>query len=210
MENNNWGNDTNNPGNQPNENQQNNNQSYGNQPYNNPQYGNQQYNGQPYNNQQYNGQPYNGQQYNMQPYNNQPYYNQPYYNQPNNGMPFYGPEQERQANKLCWISLACALGSKLVPVLWGIISLIRDKAEIFQGQFYNYIGTYFYGIIGFACEILGVAALVLMIHVRVKYPKNTFGKVLMWLYIIYLVLMAIAVIALIVACYQCAQTCRGF
>lgn len=50
-----------------------------------------------------------------------------------------------------------------------------------------------------------IAALVLMIIVRVNYPQNTFGKVLMILYIIFGVLMLIGVIMLILACNMMAE-----
>ena len=42
-----------------------------------------------------------------------------------------------------------------------------------------------------------ITALILMIVARVKYPKNTFAKVLMWLYIAFYILYILLIIAVI-------------
>ena len=47
-----------------------------------------------------------------------------------------------------------------------------------------------------------------MIIVRVKYKNNTFGKVIMWIYIILLALGIIAVIILIVTCVNIIRECN--
>ena len=58
-----------------------------------------------------------------------------------------------------------------------------------------------------------IAGIVLVIYVRVKYPKNIFGKVLMWIYIVLAVLILIAFIVMLVACtLACSyliETCQG-
>ena len=61
-------------------------------------------------------------------------------------------------------------------------------------------------------EFLGglspLAALVLMIVARVKYPKSTFAKVLMWIYIIQIILAIIGFILLVAFCYVMCGSCE--
>lgn len=53
-----------------------------------------------------------------------------------------------------------------------------------------------------------IAAIVLMIIVRASYPKNTFGLVLMILYIAVVAISFIAGILLLAACYQMLKECN--
>ena len=48
-----------------------------------------------------------------------------------------------------------------------------------------------------------------MVVVRVKYPKNTFGKVLMWIYIVEIILAIISVVLLFLMCMACANSIDG-
>ena len=82
------------------------------------------------------------------------------------------PEDEKKANMLCGISL----GSIALSLLMGTL----EMPELIM-----------------PCWI---ASLVLMIIVRVKYPENTFGKVLMILYIILGILMLIGSVLFLIAC----------
>ena len=54
-----------------------------------------------------------------------------------------------------------------------------------------------------------VASWVLMIVVRVKYKTSTFGKVLMWIYIIGAILSVLAVIAIIAFFAAAFAACAG-
>lgn len=58
-------------------------------------------------------------------------------------------------------------------------------------------------------ELLFSIGFILMIHVRIKYPKNTFGKVLMILYILAIIIAIIAIIILLYTCISCVQSCPG-
>ena len=62
------------------------------------------------------------------------------------------------------------------------------------------------GLLGIA----PLAAIVIMIVVRVKYPKNKFGKVLMWIYIIELILTMLLLLIIIITCAGILHDCRGF
>ena len=91
-------------------------------------------------------------------------------------------EDEKNANLLCVISLILYFGSSVISGLLYSISSVT--------------GSYLINI-GGLCPLAGI---VLMIIARVKYPKNKFAKVLMWLYIILTLLAIIAVILLFAAC----------
>lgn len=60
--------------------------------------------------------------------------------------------------------------------------------------------------------VLFVAAWVLMIVARVRYPKNLFGKVLMWMYVVLVLLGMIGMIVigflLMKACNECLDSCQ--
>ena len=58
--------------------------------------------------------------------------------------------------------------------------------------------------------LAGLASYILMIYVRIKYPKNRFGKGLMWVYIIDLVLrVLLVVVAILALAYLIESVCSG-
>ena len=157
--------------------------------------------------QAYAGDQYN--QYNQQAYPNQ-YGQQSYPNNPQ-GYPvdpqfdkkYISPEDNQKANIMCVISLVCHfivpfLGSFL---LGGMTSSFSETNDVSAG---STITSLFSLIV--SCSYL--ASWVLMIIVRVKYKNNTFGKVIMWIYIILLALGIIAVIILIVTCVNIIRECN--
>lgn len=102
------------------------------------------------------------------------------------------PEENKKANTLCLISFACAA--------WPILYLALGLAFGFGGDsLLGQVAAYLRGL-----SLL--AALVLMIYVRVKYPQNKAGKRLMIAYIIVAVL-AFAAFAFVVI--SCALACSG-
>ncbi len=88
-------------------------------------------------------------------------------------------EDDGKANTLCIISLALIFGGPIINYLLNL--MIGTNKSI--------------GILGSAAS---TAAFVLMIIARVKYPNNTFAKVLMWIYIALAVIGIILVIIAIV------------
>ena len=57
--------------------------------------------------------------------------------------------------------------------------------------------------------LVPLTGIVLMIIGRVKFPKNTFLKVLMWVYISFAIIMVIATVAVMIACAVLCSSCRG-
>ncbi|SFC17137.1 hypothetical protein [Ruminococcus albus] len=99
------------------------------------------------------------------------------------------PEDKKKANTMCIISLL---------LMFCVNPLI---VEISRNGYENITS-----ISGFS----GLAALILMIYVRVKYPKNTFGKVLMIVYIVFFVLGLIWLTLIMAMCASCMKDCHGF
>ncbi|WP_294479505.1 hypothetical protein [uncultured Ruminococcus sp.] len=96
------------------------------------------------------------------------------------------PEDKKRANTLCLISLILGHGLSLFSYI---------LTQIFDMHTYSIFGT------------AGLIAFILMIYVRVKYPKNKFGKVLMILYIVEIIIAIIVLIAIIAACASCLNDC---
>ena len=123
------------------------------------------------------------------------------------------PEDNKRANILCIISLACEILPYLIASILSIFtSTITELAEVNADTEVNALPEIFTNILGIACLLLMIAGLTIMIYVRVKYPKNVFGKVLMWLYIIVgiiqLIIFIVYILFIIWACVSC-MSCMG-
>lgn len=92
-------------------------------------------------------------------------------------------EQKKEGNFYCIISTVC-MGVSFLSVF--LTTMISEGAVVFTGML-NIITT--------------VAAYVLMIYVRVRYPKNIFGKVLMVIYIVVAIITVLLVIGAIILFY---------
>ena len=78
----------------------------------------------------------------------------------------------------------------------------------------GFVCSYLYASVFFKfgpiiAELLFSIGFILMIHVRIKYPKNTFGKILMIMYILVIIFAIISFIVFIYTCISCAQSCPG-
>ena len=119
------------------------------------------------------------------------------------------PDDERKANVFCIASLICVFLPRVLQFLGYLLfgTLLQQVGR--ESVLYDRIS----GALS-AFRILSlIAGIVLVIYVRVKYPKNIFGKVLMWIYIVLAVLILIAFIVMLVACtLACSyliETCQG-
>ena len=94
------------------------------------------------------------------------------------------PQAKKTANLLCIISLILLFS----PYIMSIV--------LYMPGFPDFL----YGISNLATGLLSLVSIGLMVYVRIKYPKNTFGKVIMWLYIAFLcipILLALLFIVLL-------------
>lgn len=132
------------------------------------------------------------------------------------------PEDKKKGNFWSWISLGCFVGRFIVDIvvalvsgmatsIFGSISNVSDIEQI--GEATTVVSDMIFTLGSCASLAMSIAALVIMIFVRVKYPKNVFGKVLMWVYIVafamYIILMAAFIIACGIACAACTDECQG-
>ncbi|MBO4867538.1 MAG: hypothetical protein J5582_13425 [Ruminococcus sp.] len=99
------------------------------------------------------------------------------------------PEDKKKANRLCIISLI--LMFCINPLVVAISRFGNDSISFLNG-------------------LSSIAAFILMIYVRVKYPKNIFGKVLMIVYIALIILSLISLILIMAMCASIVRDCRGF
>ena len=111
------------------------------------------------------------------------------------------PEDRKKANILCIISLVLMfVFSTLMSVVIMAINNSSNSSEI---------GTVITGICGFLSTGSEIAAIAIMIYVRVRYKNSIFGKVLMWLYIVIGILILIGAILLIWICLYEFEKCAN-
>ena len=111
-------------------------------------------------------------------------------------------EKIKKGNILCFISLACYVAPSIIG---GILNSVTDSFENLQqsltGSSYSLSSLISSSVMTAAY----IAAWVLVIIARTKY-KNTFSKVLLWIYIGTLVLGIIALVVVIAFClFACGK-----
>ena len=104
-------------------------------------------------------------------------------------------QSRKRANLICIISSCLMVAPFFIFFIWAM----------FHGDNFEFLDNIILSIIG----ILPLASIVLMVFVRIKYPKNTFGKLLMWVYIALAVIAVLLLVALIAFCYYIIESCRG-
>ncbi len=118
------------------------------------------------------------------------------------------PKDDKRANILCIISLACEFLPFLIASILSIFtSTITELTEVNVDTEASALSEICTNIFGTVSLLLMIAGLAIMIYVRVKYPKNVFGKVLMWLYIILgiisIIIFIVYILFIIWACVSC-------
>ena len=114
---------------------------------------------------------------------------EPYNGMPNQSKKIMTPQDKKKANELCILSLVLCYGPTALSMLFSIIYVMIADIRIFQPfvDLVNSQGAWINGVvvllegIRFICFVVAMA---LMIVVRVNYPDSTFGKVIMWIYIV--------------------------
>ena len=113
-------------------------------------------------------------------------------------------ENIKKGNILCFISLGLMLLSYITSgILGGIVDSMGSITDSYEST--SVLSTVLSTLLGGSY----IGSWVCMIIARVKY-KNTFSKVLMWIYIGILALSVIAVVILIAMCAYMCKDCQGF
>lgn len=100
-----------------------------------------------------------------------------------------------KANVLCTISLLLYFSGPVIALmLYLIIATASSSTDVLDVLYGVLSGTLAIS------SVTGLAAYVLMIVARVKYPKSIYAKVIMWIYIVFFILGIIAFAALIIYC----------
>ncbi len=120
------------------------------------------------------------------------------------------PEKVKAGNRCALIAFILFGTSILLPgiaaLLMGGFNVLTETAK--DSESGNPIITGISSILGGISSLTEIAAFVMMIVTRVKYPKNVWGKVLMWIYIVLGILIVIGMVLLILACAYCVNEMR--
>lgn len=131
-------------------------------------------------------------------------------------------EDKKKANFLCIISILLFIVPSLIAIIMAIVIASIDLSsggnllsELYSASLNSPVD------LGITSQIMGIsyvvmmgishfariASFVMMIVIRVKYPKNTFGKVLMWIWIIGILIIISLVIFAVVSCINFISSC---
>lgn len=72
-------------------------------------------------------------------------------------------------------------------------------------------GSYIFNMVGLPqlSGVSGLAGLTILIYTRIKYPKNIFAKILMWLAIILFILWIFFIFLFFISCSVALRDCNG-
>lgn len=91
----------------------------------------------------------------------------------------------------------------ILPFILSVFSnSVLENTAIEQNDFLG-------NLIDIIFTVAEIAGVVLMLYVRIKYPKSRFGKVVMWLYIIALIIIILFIIFIITVCDGCMGGLAG-
>ncbi len=114
------------------------------------------------------------------------------------------PEEKAKADKICWGVVIANIASIAIGFIIGMIGTLTDTLDEAHPIMFG-----IYGLFAVISRLVTPASVIAIIYVRIKYPKNTFGKVLMWIAIIMAILAVIAGIIMIIACLSCINEFSG-
>lgn len=115
--------------------------------------------------------------------------------------------ENKKANILCIISAALMYGINVIRALFYkkiTAFLLENELENVNSLAGNIRGIA--NALACICPLIGF---VLMIYIRVRYPKHIWGKVLMWFTIASIIMSVIYLTLLIIACNSCFGTVIG-
>ncbi len=121
-------------------------------------------------------------------------------------------EDRKKANTLCIISTILLVAPKILSCIGTFISSTITGEHIskflYSALATRMVSSMMSALYGLS-SLCTIASLVLMIIVRVKYPKSTYGKVLMWIFIILGIIMILAFLMLLAFCISCSNSLKG-
>lgn len=131
-------------------------------------------------------------------------------------------EDKKKANLLCIISILLFIVPSLIAIIMAIVIASIDlssggnllsslysaslNSPVDLGITSQIMGISYVVMMGIS-HFARIASFVMMIVIRVKYPKNTFGKVLMWIWIVGILIVISFVIFAVVSCINFISSC---
>lgn len=104
---------------------------------------------------------------------------------------------DKKANILCLIALTNMI------VLSILAAIVSGMMEATDGTMLAGVGNILGVIVGLLLMLSPIVSAAIVIYVRIKYPKNLFGKILMWILIIMLALFILIVVSTMLFCMWC-------
>lgn len=118
-------------------------------------------------------------------------------------------EDNKKATKLGVISICMYFGGPVLSYIASLFVSIIMSAISYSANEAAVLGAAVFSIIVGICTFgIRIASWVLMIIIRIKYPNNTFGKILMWVYIgllalrIFIIVLVVLVLFAFIAPYM--------
>ena len=103
----------------------------------------------------------------------------------------------RKANILCLIALTNMIA---IGIVAAIVEALMDVAN---GTMLAGIGAILGVIVGALAMLSPIISVAIVIYVRIKYPENLFGKVLMWILIFMAACFVFLIVSTLLFCMWC-------
>ncbi len=127
-------------------------------------------------------------------------------------------EEKKRANKFCILSILLFIGPIVLNYIFAFIVYMCEQKmgiDIHYNTYYNFdtldnlsrVFTISYTILKAVGILSMISSFIIMIMVRVLYPLNVFGKVIMWIYISMFIVFLVLFIILMIACNMMVDSC---
>ena len=104
---------------------------------------------------------------------------------------------DKKANILCLIALTNMV------VLSILAAIVGSMMEVTDGTMLAGVGNILGIIVGLLLMLSPIVSVAIVIYVRIKYPKNLFGKILMWILIVMAAIFVVIVVSTMLFCMWC-------
>ncbi len=109
------------------------------------------------------------------------------------------------ANVLCSISLGLYFGMPVLSFIMYVLAYGFSYSDTTSA-----VAGFFGSVISIISSLSTIAAYVLMIIARVKCPKSTYAKIVMWIYIALFAMSLITLMVIIFACAGAVASCSNY